>query len=548
MGSCSTDFSLRRGAWTVVFIMVSTGCGGGCACGPACSWDPEFNCSLEGWSVPTDAQLPDSTVPDGTPGDGIDGELDGTTGPSCPGVGTPCRSSCEIPEAFCLLESAFANTLGGSNDPILDHPDGEDTSVPQVIFADGYCTTSYPQDGITAMQCDARRDDGVDPLCGECGKCVDLFGLVEEADPDEFVPGFCGVRCTPSMTSNDCRPGYRCWADIEICLFGCQNDDTCRIAREETNGVPELQTPYECIDVPESCRPVDCDDAEPANPDACADPSTNYDRLVYDTESDAVCDPVTASCIGPHDPVAVAGDPCTEDGQCERWGRCITEEDDHWIGGSCTKERCDLEGNECAPGGVCARATHEGFDEPACFTACTVGGHDASAPESWVMAGAAQAECRNGYGCHWTGSDTSGACLPIRYSPDVSEPAIGQGCSIDDDCWSPFGLGVCLQDEAFPGGYCSVRNCAAPWLTEGDAPPSLCGESARCVPFDLTDPMLALCVRECADADDCDEGLGCQPVTAGVRGCWPGCTADEDCRTGELCSMAGTSDAACVPE
>ncbi len=547
-------FSLRRLTWTLAYVMASTGCGGGCGCGPACSLGPDYDCE-PAWEFPPDAQIPDSSVPDGTPGDG---DSDGMAEPSaCPGIGEPCteRLGCPTPESRCFEPATFGGGsfgLGRPGDPILGHPDGDDTFVPTPLFPGGYCTTSYPQDGVTDAQCNLRGEAEVDPVCGACGTCVDLFGLDTEEELSDFVPGFCALRCTPRMDSNDCRPGYECSLELEACVMGCQSDDECRIAREDTNGVPGIQTPTECDAAPDECRPADCDTA-PSNPDACRNPRLNYDSLVYDTESGAVCDPVTSRCIGPHDPVAVAGDACTEDAGCERWGRCILEEDDRWLGGSCTKDRCDLEGNECTEGGVCTTAPLDGFEEPACFAACTVGGYDADDPESWVTPGVARAECRDGYGCQWTGRGAggdwaNGACLPVRYSPDVAEPGIGQGCAIDDDCWSPFGLGVCLRDEAFPEGYCSVRNCFAPWLTEGETPSSLCGDAALCAPFDVSDPASALCVQRCESADECTAGLGCLPLSAEAKACWLGCGADEDCRSGERCDMAGTPDAACVPE
>lgn len=505
--------------------------------------------------------LDDMFVPeeDGGPDD-VDmggGDVDMGGGDVCVnGEACTMARGCRTANATCFEPALFGMAgLGGADDPILNHPDGDDTFVSTPLFPGGYCTTSWPQDGVTPSQCDLRDDEQAATVCGDCASCIDVFGLDTADNTDPLVPGMCAQNCSPSLDSNDCRDGYDCLLTLEVCFLGCQQDDECRITREDNNGVPGIQTPADCEDAPADCTPDDCGSATPADPDACDNPGTNFDNLVYDTESAAICDPNTSRCTGaPSNPAASGGDTCTEDSDCEAEGFCIEEDPDDgsWAGGACTKFRCDLPGNECANDGVCQEA---GVGVFACFEGCTVGGFDTTSdPSTWVVDGVSQTTCRDGYGCFWGGTAAggtadNGVCLPIEYSEAVTAPNTGDPCTEDSDCFSPFGNGFCITGDAFPGGYCSVRNCAAPWFTEGTPDEqNVCGDSGVCVGFDEMDPTFALCVQECTSADDCNAGLGCVDFTADSKACWPGCATDADCRTGERCSMPGTADAACVPE
>ena len=536
--------------------MASTGCGKSGTRGCSDFWGCDAD---EGPFDPLDFGPPRDMGPRDAGGPiGPDAEPICIVGEACTNV-----RGCRTANARCFDPPTFGGDsvgLGGEDDPILNHPDGDDTFIAVPLFPGGYCTTSWPQDGATPSQCNLRGAEEVDPVCGSCSTCIDIFGQDTPDNPADFIPGMCAQNCSPSLTSNECRSGYDCLLTEEACFLGCQVDDECRIAREENNGVPGIQAPRDCMDIngsggtPTNCTPADCGEASPANPDACDDPGTNFDNLVYDTSSGAVCNPDTSRCEGaPSTPTASGGDPCTEDSDCEAEGSCIVEEPDgSWAGGSCTKYRCDLAGNECANDGVCQEA---GVGIFACLEGCTVGGFDTeSEPSTWVADRVARATCRDGYGCFWAGVDPggtadNGACLPIEYSEAVTAPNTGTPCTEDSDCFSPFGGGFCITDDAFPEGYCSVRNCAAPWFTEGmPEEQNVCGDGGRCVGFDEADPTFAFCVQVCTSADECGAGLGCIDFTADSKACWPGCASDADCRSSERCSMAGTSDSACVPE
>lgn len=199
-------------------------------------------------------------------------------------VGEECRPArgCRSAAALCLHDDVMGNAdIGGPDDPILDHPDGADTVVARTRYPDGLCSLSYP--GGTPYLCDP---DSSDEVCTEAGVCV-----VRDVGP------VCFQRCDPDAVGNDeCRDGYRCDPEHSGCLPGCQSDDECRIARQETNGIEGLQGPADCAESPSPCAPGDCAEASPAEPEACADPGSNFDRLVYDTESTSVCDLESYRC------------------------------------------------------------------------------------------------------------------------------------------------------------------------------------------------------------------------------------------------------------
>ncbi len=246
---------IRTGGWAPSLAACSTSCN-------VANWNPAW----DSWGCPIF----------------VDG------GRSCtdpePTVGSFCNPGRGCPEATatCLHEDVlgFAE-LGGPGDPILGHPEGEETFVPRDLYPGGMCTFSYPE--LTPALCDPEAPEAVCTLAGDC----------VEID----VGPVCFRKCDPSvLPRDDCRPGFQCHPELAVCIAGCTRDDHCRIARQETNGIEGLQTPADCADAPTACTPTDCADA-PADPEACADPVSNFDRLVYDTESIAVCNTQSHRCI-----------------------------------------------------------------------------------------------------------------------------------------------------------------------------------------------------------------------------------------------------------
>lgn len=103
----------------------------------------------------------------------------------------------------------------------------------------------------------------------------------------------------------------------------------------------------------------------------------------------------------------------------------------------------------------------------------------------------------------------------------------GEPCSEDDGCRG----GSCLEEPAWPGGYCSRVDCADDSDCNGDG--------ARCVGLEEGPRCLAPCRR----AAQCREGYTCQLLDEDGGVCVPfvddprrvdaePCDADEDCRGG----------------
>lgn len=471
-------------------------------------------------SGPPDTNRPD-TPPSGTC----------NIGAAC----TPDRGCRDMPGA-CIAENA--TSTGSAMDPIMNGPGGA-TTAPVTFWQGGYCTSVLPTMAVP-FPCDP--EDAMDTSCGSCGVCVDLGDS-----------SLCADACVPSVADNaDCRDGYECNFGIRGCFPGCPTGDAnevfCRTDRADMNGIPGIQTPDDC-----SAAPADCGGG--------AGGATNFDPLVYNPDSEASCNPTTYQCDDPdRDATASGGDPCVMDNECELRGFCIEEvaaTDDEpaaWLGGSCIKTGCDITGNGCANDGKCQE---RGLGVFGCLAPCTVGmGADASDPTSWIDGESARGGCRDGYSCWWDGLGAAGVadngvCLPVDFNADVTEGNVGEPCTEDTECFSPFGRGFCLTGEGFPGGYCSVRDCAAPVFTGADAP-SVCGEDTDgiCVGGfgGDEDPAFAICLDRCTSAEaDCRDGFGCVEVAEGVRSCFPSCGADSDCRTAQRCNIpAGMMFGDCV--
>lgn len=258
-----------------------------CSCTATGGWAPSRascdtfgTCDEANWSYGTDEWGCPILIGSGS-WEGCFPEPDGGAPLISPGEACTPERGCRSAASACLVDEPGEGDLGGPDDPILNHPDGEETVVERTLFPDGWCNDSYP--GETDATCDPEDPH---PLCSIRGVCAELS-----------IGPVCAEECDPTAAANDiCRDGYRCDPEHAGCLPGCQSDDQCRIAREETNGVDGLQTPEDCAAMPIACTPTDCA-TEPADPEACADPASNFDHLVYDTESTATCDPESYRCV-----------------------------------------------------------------------------------------------------------------------------------------------------------------------------------------------------------------------------------------------------------
>ncbi len=383
--------------------------------------------------------------------------------------------------------------IGGASDPLVGCADGV-VSVPTTSFAGGYCTFLAPIDSGGCDPDDEESCGGVD-----CARCLSA-GQTSTGVPITL----CAPTCTPSLTTNPCRDTYQCALGTNVCLPGCGSDLECQVRRADTNGDGVID-PYDATDNPEG------------------------DRLKCETEVRAYCDMATGRCRHEGIPGAQAGDPCTDDFECEADGECLVDRgaDGGFPGGYCIKRGCDLAGNECAGEGKCQE---RGFGFPACLAPCEVAATD-TADDPF----APSRDCRAGYTCFWDGtsgaSTTNGACIPANDN-DVRTPNIGASCANESECYSPFGLGQCRDFGA--GDHCTLFDCAAPGM-----PADVCGDAAVCAP--VSGSVTSICIATCESAADCREGNGCWDTsvagidTGGATVCFPGCLEDGHCLPTQRC-------------
>lgn len=410
--------------------------------------------------------------------------LAGEIGGACRGDGLQCNDG-----LACIRE--FRAPVGGARDPIVDLPDGGTESYELVDFPGNYCSAVL----ATSQRCSTADRAACANVCGVCA--ADIFS-------DANV---CLKQCTPTANDNDlCRNNYECDELRGACTTGCTSDDECRTSREDTN----MNGMIERYD---------------------ADAGTG-DRLVHHVGSEAYCNMDTFRCEHPGTPGAVAGDPCQFNEECEANGRCLDEVRFDFPGGYCSKYRCDFEGNGCAGAGSVCNSRGVGF--PSCLAGCTLGTGVTQGDTSTYLNNTQG--CREGYACVWDGRSAAvpmnGGCLPGVYNA-VTEPNIGAACTDDDDCYSPFGQGVCfLATSGYPGGYCSVLDCGTVGM-----PADLCGPDSACV---LLGGGNRVCLEACEVPLDCRLGYACgdidgDPLTPGSA-CFSDCLATSECRAGETCT------------
>lgn len=479
---------------------------------------------------------------------------------SCDDYDVECTPDRGCLQAGFVCEAERAFTTGGGTDPITDAPAGEDP-YPSAIFTDGMCTPRGIQTTGTPEACDANDDE--ETACGDCGSCVDLGGVT-----------MCLRNCEPSTTDNGgCRDNYSCSLTEAVCLpLGCTTDTECRVAREDTNGIGGIQTPQDCM----------------ATPEQCGGSANNFDALVYDTDSAAVCNPDTFECTGaPSTPGASGGDECDSNADCEEGGRCIEEGgtcstngdvdcvddtqcvdaitgngdgvcDITWTGGACIKLGCDVVGNECANDGVCQE---RGLGVTACLEGCTMGaGADPEDPSTWVDPTTGNGGCRENYGCFWNGVGghgvaNNGVCLPSTFN-DVPESNTGAACDTSDDCFGPFGQARCIRfDDLDEFGYCTVNDCTAPFFDPASMA-NVCGGENVCGNFGSAEDPFGLCLERCDDAEGNPDGDLCEgqniacrnDVLEGVNVCFPGCSETAQCPSGQTCEGATAMESGtCTP-
>lgn len=291
-----------------------------------------------------------------------------------------------------------------------------------VTFRDGYCAP-----GGT---CDPREPDP----CGSGAACVDRA---------------CRDACARASASDapwddncDCRDGYECSLADGACLPGCSNDrECCEIWNDDGDG---LRQPGEVTLLPE-------------------------------TECSDTCNPCTFSCVRDGCPGGGCrvGDPCEHASDCPPSGTCREGPDGTR---TCTVEACDLDGRACPAGSDCGNVGPAWAPAWLCLIPCTPGTEPGSARYPCRDGGAAgvpdegdeicmpappgfwhDATIENGY-CSSPGNFAGGAGV------------LGDACTDDGDCVSPFGLGACVDLADTPPRFCTAR-CNAAVARDG-----LCGD------------------------------------------------------------------------
>ena len=328
--------------------------------------------------------------------------------------------------------------------------------------------------------------------------CNGTNECIQEIDVPAFVGGYCTlpVAATPS----GCDP-EACQLECGTCVLVAEGVGLCmRNCEREVDSNGACRDGYECELAAGVCFPG-C-----ASDDEC--------REEENPEAVATCNQETFRCEHPGTEGAEAGDACAFDEDCEPNGLCLLGPD-----GYCSKFGCDVEGNECAGEGTCLGGL--------CLQSCTVGTDPESDPITNTQG------CREGYGCFWDrlSDQPSGICDIGVFNPDVTVNNIGDPCTSDDECYSPFGYGTCDVDFG-----CTVIDCGAPGVPE-----DICGDEATCIDFLGLGIDLLACLRTCADASPCNPGDACIDVD-GDPGtvdsvCFPLCTSSDECREGEVCDV-----------
>ncbi len=398
--------------------------------------------------------------------------------PDCSDIGIPCRDNrdCEL-GFFCV-------------------PDANG-------WPEGYCLAGGPENA-----------GGCDPdLPASCpdGSTCQYGGVDDEGRTHYYCFKDCAItdRNPWDTSSCGCRDGYECDLLDEVCGPGCttvnKQDDCCQYWAD-TNG------------------------------DFINDGAAEFEDIPGCT---VMCNEDAYRCANPGDPDAAWGDACTFNQDCPVEGVCLRERDrdgdpdtpEHFFAdGYCTRFGCDLDGRECETRDDCRNLGSDADPAWLCTKTCEVAPEGA---DMWT-----HRPCGDDYGCYADSTDPdaamNGFCwTPGRYN-DVRTQNIGEACLADADCYSPFGQGLCLEEQGgsgWLGGTCIMLACDFPGM-EGlcnEADDNLCEQIGG----------LGWCIDRCTDpgggfgvAAGCrDDNYACYAADAGGGAagiCFPACNAQPD--------------------
>lgn len=396
---------------------------------------------------------------------------------ACNGEDDDCDGICDNGYECCAGTSETCTTAEGLPGlrlctvtcewlPCVDDCPAECETIPSAGDIGSPCVSDSNCDH--AASCWGQAEDvfnGELYVASPGGQCV-LYGAgTEGCDPR--VPATCppGSRCVfldtyagieyfgcldgceiadssgaPFDLNCGCREGYRCDMVKKVCVDGCSNDRECceRWWDLNANGTRE---PEEVV-LKSGC--------------------TNY----CDDIPAGICQ-TTYACVNNGDLSGYWSGPCEGDAWCPPDGRCMDEFHyrdvatgaPRFPGGLCVKDACDLVGRGCGDyGGQCANLGLVTAPLWTCVGSCHFGRNPADADyECRTLPGQEQA-CYPVEPEVWLDPPTDGVdgfCWPGNF-PGGSH-SVGAACSADADCFSPYGVGFCRNNQYPPSpSYCSA--------------------------------------------------------------------------------------------
>jgi hypothetical protein len=153
---------------------------------------------------------------------------------------------------------------------------------------------------------------------------------------------------------------------------------------------------------------------------------------------------------------------------------------------------------------------------------------NAESPKGCVPGCDADADCQNASRRGWVCNNGTGLC-----QPPLDTDTFGGPCTATDDCVG----GLCETEsfDGYPSGMCVASGCRL--SSEGGSEP--CPGASVCVPGNLRDPSLGVCVPSCSASAPlpCRSGYACEALVEGetAGACRPAC-GETSCSAGRTCN------------
>jgi hypothetical protein len=385
---------------------------------------------------------------------------------------------------------------------------------------------------------DSDGDTDVEP-CEPGDNCIDM------ADP--AIP-LCSSIGMPCRDARDCDAGFLCIAEVDgwpdgYCTAACDPDSpsACPLGSDcvwggDDAGIPRFYCFQECAITDRNpwdtsscgCRDgYQCDLLARVCVPGCATANLEDDCCGGLPGCSLTCNEDAFRCVNPGNPDANWGDRCTYVQDCPEEGACLD--------GHCVRFGCDLDGRGCevngGPDSTADNCRNLGTaDDPVwlCVKTCNLTDTEGGDPF------APSVDCGSEMSCYADASDPdavqNGFCWQPPRQSDVRERNMGGPCDSEDDCYSAYGQGICLEDDGtgWLGGTCTLLACDFPGMAaECPEPDFFCeptGGAGLCLDR-CTDPGGGVGPDVgCRDAD-----YACYPTDVdGVGVCLPSCAAQPD--------------------